>query len=132
MDLSRRTLLVVVSKADILRSLPCGETLRGSASSDAVRQWLADNGMDAALQSFRMDFGTVEYFACDSMHHLPHEDPVSPWRVIPPVPGFGDPALPKKSARKGAFLFPASEVSLCCLSTTSYFPDCFDTINEPI
>ena len=91
-DLSRRALLVVVSKADILRSLPCGETLRGSASSDAVRQWLADNGMDAALQSFRMDFGTVEYFACDSMHHLPHEDPVSPWRVVSRVAALNDAA----------------------------------------
>lgn len=91
-DLSRRALLVVVSKADILRSLPCGEALRGSASSDAVRQWLADNGMDAALQSFRMDFGTVEYFACDSMHHLPHEDPVSPWRVVSRVAALNDAA----------------------------------------
>lgn len=91
-DLHRRALLVVVSKADILRSLPCGETLRGSASSDSVRQWLADNGMDAALQSFRMDFGTVEYFACDSMHHLPHEDPVSPWRVVSRVAALNDAA----------------------------------------
>ena len=91
-DLSKRALLVVVSKADILRSLPCGQTLRGSASSDAVRQWLAGNGMDAALQSFRMDFGTVEYFACDSMHHLPHEDPVSPWRVVSRVAALNDAA----------------------------------------
>ena len=91
-DLHRRALLVVVSKADILRSLPCGETLRGSASSDAVRQWLAGNGMDSALQSFRMDFGTVEYFACDSMHHLPHEDPVSPWRVVSRVAALNDAA----------------------------------------
>ena len=91
-DLSKRALLVVVSKADILRSLPCGQTLRGSASSDAVRQWLAGNGMDSALQSFRMDFGTVEYFACDSMHHLPHEDPVSPWRVVSRVAALNDAA----------------------------------------
>ena len=91
-DLHRRALLVVVSKADILRSLPCGETLRGSVSSDSVRQWLADNGMDAALQNFRMDFGTVEYFACDSMHHLPHEDPVSPWRVVSRVAALNDAA----------------------------------------
>lgn len=91
-DLSKRALLVVVSKADILRSLPCGQTLRGSASSDAVRQWLAGNGMDAALKSFRMEFGTVEYFACDSMHHLPHEDPVSPWRVVSRVAALNDAA----------------------------------------
>lgn len=91
-DLRRRALLVVVSKADILRSLPCGEILRGSASSDAVRQWLADNGMDAALKSFRMEFGTVEYFACDSMHRLPHEDPVSPWRVVSRVVALNDAA----------------------------------------
>ena len=91
-DLSKRALLVVVSKADILRSLPCGQTLRESASSDAVRQWLAGNGMDSALQSFRMDFGTVEYFACDSMHHLPHEDPVSPWRVVSRVAALNDAA----------------------------------------
>jgi len=91
-DLRKRALLVVVSKVDILRSLPCGEMLRGSVSSATVRQWLADNGMDAALQSFRMDFGTVEYFACDSMRHLPHEDPVSPWRVVSRVAALNDAA----------------------------------------
>ena len=81
-DLRQRTLLVVVSKVDVLRSLPCGQDLRDDVSTEAVQQWLAHNGMDAALQSFRMDFGAVEYFACDSMHHLSYEDPVAPWRVV--------------------------------------------------
>lgn len=81
-DLRSRTLLVVVSKADVLRALPCGQDLRGDVSTDAVRQWLARNGMDAALQSFRMDFGVVEYFACDSMHDLPYKDPAAPWQVV--------------------------------------------------
>ena len=39
-----------------------------------------------------MDFGTVEYFACDSMRHLPHEDPVSPWRVVSRVAALNDAA----------------------------------------
>lgn len=62
-------------------------------TSDAVRQWLANNGMDAALQSFRMDFGTVEYFACDSMHQLSNENPMSPWGVVSRVAALNGAAV---------------------------------------
>ena len=92
-DLHKRSLLVVVSKVDILRSLPCCGVLGESVTSDAVRQWLANNGMDAALQSFRMDFGTVEYFACDSMRQLPNENPMSPWGVVSRVAALNGAAV---------------------------------------
>lgn len=64
LDLSTKTLMMVVTKADLLRqivSLPSG-TLK----SDDVRDWLQDNEADSFVRRAEVDFAACVYYAVDS------------------------------------------------------------------
>lgn len=77
--LQRRTLAVVVTKADMVAQLPSGrDVIALAASSDAIRNWLNDVGADRLVERIGRDFPEVRYFLVDSMGSRPSDDPLSP------------------------------------------------------
>lgn len=80
-DMRSRALYVVVSKADIVgKSFGPGEPV--PVGSDAVRDWLHDNGADAFIRRIGADFTDVTYFMVDSRTRLTPDAPHHPLRVL--------------------------------------------------
>jgi len=78
-DLRRRTLAVVVTKADMVAKLPSGRDLISSAAaSDAIRDWLIEMGADRLVERIVRDFPKARYFLVDSMGTRSGSDPLSP------------------------------------------------------
>lgn len=106
---SRGRLAVVVSKADLLRSVG----LDLPAGSDAIAQWLWDLGVHNLVMSARRDFAEVRFYTVASQE-VPsggQDDPGAPLRWLlaahgarlPAVPGDpGDPGGPAGSASSGS------------------------------
>lgn len=80
-DLRKKSLAVVLTKADVLSMLPAGRDL-DATTSDGVRQWLFNYEEDGFVRRIEDDFSKVTYFSIDSMGRLNPLDPRSPVRVI--------------------------------------------------
>lgn len=80
-DLSKRSLAVVVTKTEIVRQLRSGNNL-DPADSGGVRDWLIGIGQDGFVRRMERDFGTVRYFAVDSLALREPNDPLNPLRVL--------------------------------------------------
>lgn len=80
-DLSKRSLAVVVTKTEIVRQLRCGNNL-DPATSRGVRDWLVGIDQDGFVRRMERDFGTVRYFAVDSLALREPNDPLNPLRVL--------------------------------------------------
>jgi hypothetical protein len=81
--LRKRSLGVILSKADILLRLPCARELSANAvDSDRLRTWMLDHDFDLLITGMEMDFGEVRYFLTDSMGNRDLDDPVNPWWTI--------------------------------------------------
>lgn len=92
---SRGRLAVVVSKNDLLRR----PGLELPADSDAIAQWLWDNGMHNLVMSARRDFAEVRFFTVASQAVLPGgpDDPGLPLRWLLTTHGIRLPADPGSS-----------------------------------
>lgn len=78
--LTKKSLAVVVSKADILAQVP--EWAELGSSARAVRQLLMDNGADNLIRGAELDFTAIDYFAIEA---APASQPTlvrDPLRVI--------------------------------------------------
>lgn len=75
--LKSRALGVVMSKADVLLSLPSGHRLPGY-DSDSIRNWLMEQDLELFVGRFEKDFRDVRYFLVDSMGERDYNDPLSP------------------------------------------------------
>lgn len=93
---SRGRLAVVVSKNDLLRRAG----LELPADSDAIAQWLWDNGLHNLVMSTRRDFAEVRFFAVASQAVPPGgpDDPGRPLRWLLTTHGIRLPADPGLSA----------------------------------
>lgn len=81
--LRRRSLGVILSKADILLRLPCAKELTtGPVDSERLRAWMLDHDFDLLITGMEMDFGEVRYFLVDSMGNLDLDDPSNPWWTV--------------------------------------------------
>ncbi|OYN93382.1 hypothetical protein CGZ95_18640 [Enemella evansiae] len=79
--LKARSLAVVLTKFDVLSTLPSGATL-DPASSDTVREWLISQDQDGFVRRIESDFGTIRYFAVDSLRERAVMDPLNPLQVF--------------------------------------------------
>ncbi|MGA5464331.1 TRAFAC clade GTPase domain-containing protein [Mycobacterium sp. NPDC050041] len=80
-DLKNKTLAVVLTKADVLLTLPvAGDLQAGDESS--IHQWLTDHDLDALMDRTRLDFKSVKYFVADSLNSTQPSSPVSPFRPL--------------------------------------------------
>lgn len=80
--LSKRSLGVVISKFDILRSLPIGRFL-APESNESLRSWLSDDVDQFGLvRRMESDFGDVRFFAVDSLNEHDRYSPVNPLSVL--------------------------------------------------
>lgn len=77
----KRGLAVVLTKADILTSIPIGAPLE-PVGSDWIRDWLVVNGSDLMVKRFAKDFREVRYFLVDSMGERDIGDMRNPWWVL--------------------------------------------------
>lgn len=78
-SLGRRSLGVILSKADILMRLPSAAALRnGPNGTSEVRTWMLDHDFDLLITGMEMDFGSVHYFLSDSMGNRDLDDPLNP------------------------------------------------------
>ena len=80
-DLSKRNLAVVLTKTEILRNYPSGKNL-DPTTTDGVRDWLNGVDQDGFVRRMEGDFGTVRYFAVDSLALREPDDPLNPLRVM--------------------------------------------------
>lgn len=81
--LGRRSLGVILSKADILLRLPCARELaEGPVDSDRLRAWMLNHDFDRLITGMEMDFGDVRYFLVDSMGDRNLNDPLNPWWTV--------------------------------------------------
>lgn len=81
--LRRRSLGVILSKADILLRLPCARGLVAEPiDSDRIRAWMLEHDFDLLITGIEMDFGEVRYFMVDSMDSRRLDDPLNPWWTV--------------------------------------------------
>jgi len=81
-DVSKRHLAVVVTKADVLLQLNAGSNL-AQDSSDGVRNWLISQEQDGFVRRIESDFGDVRYFAVDSLNNWTDvRNPLNPLHVL--------------------------------------------------
>ena len=80
-DLSKRNLAVVLTKTEVLRQFRSGSNL-DPATSSGVRDWLVGIDQDGFVRRMEGDFGTVRYFAVDSLALREPDDPLNPLRVM--------------------------------------------------
>ena len=81
--LRRRSLGVILSKADVLLRLPCARDLvEGPVDSDRLRGWMLEHDFDLLITGMEMDFGQVRYFLVDSMGSRDLDDPLNPWWTL--------------------------------------------------
>lgn len=80
-DLTGRSLAIVVSKADAVNALFPKNQIGGS--NDEVRNWLLNNGADNLVRRAEIDFGSnVDYFAVDSLNPHVGNERFSPLNVL--------------------------------------------------
>lgn len=100
-DLSRKRLAVVITKADLVRSVLPREPIPDA--SGEVREWMLAHDGDALVRRAEMDFQHVTYFAVDSTNPLAGETTKQPLRVVDwVVTHNGGPALFGASAAPAA------------------------------
>jgi hypothetical protein len=80
-DLRRKHLGVVVTKADIVHEL-LGEDVLDAADGGAIRRWLSTRGLADFVATFEKDFGSVGYFAVDSYGHHDQDEALHPFNVL--------------------------------------------------
>ncbi len=80
-NVSRKHLAVVLTKADILSRLPSGQSLDPSTSA-SVRGWLVAQQEDGLVRRLESDFGDVHYCVVSSLERRPPDDPLSPLGVL--------------------------------------------------
>lgn len=81
-NLRNRHLAVVVTKLDLLQTLPAGMGMM-PGNSDGIRQWLVAQEQDGLVRRLEDDFAdNVTYFAVDLMQQRPPLDPLSPVHVF--------------------------------------------------
>ncbi|MBK6872748.1 MAG: hypothetical protein IPG94_15670 [Kineosporiaceae bacterium] len=73
----KRTLVVVLPKADVLTRLGVGRDLR-DADSEGIRSWLIGVDQDLLVRRLERDFLTVRYFVVDSMNTTDVDHPLHP------------------------------------------------------
>lgn len=80
-DLTGRSLAIVVSKADAVNAL-FPQNQIGSSSGE-VRNWLLNNGADNLVRRAEIDFGSnVDYFSVDSLNPHAGNEQFSPLNVL--------------------------------------------------
>lgn len=80
-DLKKKSLAVVLSKADVLASLPvAGSMTAGDELS--IHAWLAEHELDALLDRSRLDFKSVKFFLVNSLDAVDSDDPASPFHAL--------------------------------------------------
>lgn len=79
--LGAKSIAIVLTKLDILRSLPNLDPLDPS-NSDSVKTWLRKNGADGFVRRLGQDFKNMEFFAVDSCGTRDGHDAVHPVRVF--------------------------------------------------
>ena len=80
-DLSKRSLAVVITKTETVLQLNSGNNL-DPVTSGGVRDWLIGIDQDGFVRRMEGDFGTVRYFAVDSLALREPDDPLNPLRVM--------------------------------------------------
>ena len=80
-SLGRRRLGVVLSKLDLLRRTGAGVSIDPS-SSQSVRSWLVETGIEGLVRTFESDFKEVVYFAVDSLNVQDEWSRTSPIAVL--------------------------------------------------
>jgi len=79
--LSSKRLAVVLTKVDVLQSLPGSDQLDPGDGS-TIRAWLKANGGDGFVRRIDQDFKSISYFAVDSYGRREGQDPLHPMRVL--------------------------------------------------
>jgi hypothetical protein len=79
--LGKKTLAVILTKVDVLQTLPVSRKL-APTDSDSIRAWLTDNGADGFVRRVDQDFKQVSYFAVDSYGPRNALDSLHPLQVL--------------------------------------------------
>ncbi|MBX6388709.1 MAG: hypothetical protein IRZ08_06880 [Frankia sp.] len=79
--LDSKLLAVVVTKVDVLQTLPGSGSL-DPGDSQSIRSWLRANGADGFVRRIDQDFRNVTYFAVDSFGSRDSLDVLHPARVF--------------------------------------------------
>lgn len=80
-DPKEKSLAVVVSKADMIRSLPSAAEIDPSDDT-TISDWLSDNYLDNLATRTGRDFDSVGYFLVDSKFEDDYDSPTHPFRVL--------------------------------------------------
>lgn len=79
--LKRKSLAVVLTKADVLLQLSVAGDIRAGDEA-SIRDWLTEHDLDSLLERTRLDFGAVKYFLVDSLHSTDPASPMSPFHPL--------------------------------------------------
>jgi hypothetical protein len=79
--LGSKSLAIVLTKVDVLRTLPEVGTI-DPGDTESIRAWLKANGADGFVRRVDQDFKRVSYFAVDSYSTRDGLDPLHPVRVF--------------------------------------------------